>query len=129
MARDAMPWRRQATHQVGTPSRWLRWSGLERCGSSWDWTPKPTPRRHQEISLAANRYEPEVVLQRVEALSQCFVEMSVQRPTHNVTEEHMVHGMAQAASSSSPTTCYTDGQPNNHKCNPYLKGIGPLSRR
>ena len=74
-----MSWRRQATHQVGTPSRWLHWSGLERCGSSWDWTPKLTPRRHQEISLAANRHEPEVVLQRVEALSQCFVEMSVQR--------------------------------------------------
>ena len=66
-------------------------SGL---GSPRDLFPKPLlrprPLRHQEISLAANRYEPAAVLQRVEALLQCLVEMAVQRPPRDCTEELMV---------------------------------------
>lgn len=66
-------------------------SGL---GSPRDLFPKPLlrprPLRHQEISLAANRYEPAAALQRVEALLQCLVEMAVQRPPRDCTEELMV---------------------------------------
>ena len=41
------------------------------------------------MTLSTNKYGPDAVVQRVESLAQCFEEMSVQRPTHKVTDTRL----------------------------------------
>ena len=62
-------------------------------GSARDRVPKPSVKpmiqRRQGVTLSSNRYGPDAVVQRVESLAQCFEEMSVQRPTHRVTDTRL----------------------------------------
>ena len=83
-------------------------------GSARDRVPKPTVKpmiqRRQGVTLSTNRYGPEVVVQRVESLAQCFEEMSVQRPAHKVTEARLEEWRKQLRRLSQQKVTQADSQ-------------------